>query len=250
MDYYEDSIRGAPVRYAFDESDDEYDTTANNNTVPQEEEMIGMSLVEPFPQNPLTLVVGINAGSSYVNVLEGVTIGHIEYKEKTISDITIAEDRIHVSFPTIDINSVNKFTNLIFNLPGAQIQKVLILDSFVSTEYTSHNFGEDIHPPFLRVLQTSATTEIPTFDKFEAPNLVKDLSASILAHCEIHNIPCYALFSLQEAYLGKHIITDDTYTAYAQGLEKLGIKLDVDKNKLDSVLKKEQVDEHHHRLYV
>lgn len=49
--------------------------------------MIGMNLVEPFPQKPLTLVVGINAGSSYVNILEGITIGHIEYKVIKMIDI-------------------------------------------------------------------------------------------------------------------------------------------------------------------
>ncbi|KAI9307203.1 hypothetical protein BJ944DRAFT_262268 [Cunninghamella echinulata] len=243
---YEDSVPSAPVRYAFDDSDDELDTKTS-----LEEDTFGMALVEPFPENPLTLIVGVNAGSSCVAVLEGIRIGHIEYKEKPISDIMITEDRIHLSFPTtVNVNNVNKIANLIFNFPGAQIQKVIILDSFVSTEYTSQQWGEDIRPPFLRVLQTSSTTKIPEFQLYEVPNLVKDLSASILAHCEIHNIPCYALFSLQEAYLGKHIITDETYTAYTQGLEKLGIKLSVDKDKLDLVLKKGQVDEHHHRLYV
>ncbi|ORZ24444.1 hypothetical protein BCR42DRAFT_402967 [Absidia repens] len=248
---YEDSFPSAPVRYAFDESDDESDTTTP--TTPAN--AISIGLVEPFPTNPCTLVLGVHAGASFVKALDTTVIGHIMNEgqpesKRTDADISITSDTVYISFPTVDTNDANTYSKLVFDLPGLQIERVILLDSYVSADYTSRQWGEDSRPPFLRVLQTSTTKKIPGIESYEAPNLVKDLSAALLAHCEIHGIPCYGFFSLQESLLGKHIVTEDTCVAYSQGLDKLGLKLPVDKKKLDQVLKKGSVDEHHHRLYL
>ncbi|KAI8089591.1 uncharacterized protein BX664DRAFT_333413 [Halteromyces radiatus] len=250
---YEDSFPSAPVRYAFDDSDDDIDSSDLSTATPPNNLSIG--LVEPLPQKPCTLVLGVHAGASYLNALNTTVIGHITSEEqtsktKTEADISTTDDIACISFPQVEAKDSHMFTKLVFDLPGLQIEKVILLDSFVSTDYTNHVWGENVSPPFLRVLQTSSTKKIPEINTYEAPNLVKDLSAALLAHCEMHGIPCYAFFSLQESLLGKHIITKDTCTAYSQGLDKLGIQLPVDKDKLAQVLKKGSVDEHHHRLYL
>jgi hypothetical protein len=88
----------------------------------------------------------------------------------------------------------------------SNLWRVILLDSFVSTDYTSRQWGDDPRPPFLRVLQTSVTTKvmdqtttnerlipsfvivkIPDTNPYEAPNLVKDLAAALLAHV---SVPC------------------------------------------------------------
>ncbi|SAM02037.1 hypothetical protein [Absidia glauca] len=247
---YEDSFPSAPVRYAFDDSDDDdLDTSeATSNT-------ITIGLVEPFPEKPCTLVLGIHAGASYINALDTGVNGHIinegqKATNRVDADISTADDIVCISFPTVDTKDANTYAQMAFNLPGLTVERVILLDSFVSTDYTSRQWGDDPRPPFLRVLQTSVTTKIPETNPYEAPNLVKDLAAALLAHCEIHGIPCYGLFSLQESLLGKHIITQDTCTAYSQGLDKLGIKLPVNNTKLEQILKQGGVDEHHHRLYL
>ncbi|KAI8343594.1 hypothetical protein BC941DRAFT_411828 [Chlamydoabsidia padenii] len=247
---YEDSFPSAPVRYAFDDSDDDElettDTTSNAITI---------GLVEPFPEKPCTLVLGVNAGASYIKALNTAVNGHIinegqKAKNRVDADISTGDDIVCISFPNVDTKDANTYAQMVFNLPGLTVERVILLDSFISTDYTCRQWGNDPRPPFLRVLQTSSTTKLPDMNQYEAPNLVKDLSAALLAHCEIHGIPCYGLFSLQESLLGKHIITQDTCIAYSQGLHKLGIELPIDNNKLNKVIKQGGVDEHHHRLYL
>ncbi|KAI7869967.1 hypothetical protein BDF14DRAFT_1741513 [Spinellus fusiger] len=88
---------------------------------------------------------------------------------------------------------------------------------------------------------------------YEAPNMVKGLSAALLSHCEIHAIPCYSLLTLQESMLGKLLVTQDTLDGYHEGLTALGLRLDYDEQALSRVLSsdtKSRVDEHHHRLYL
>ncbi|KAL0078221.1 hypothetical protein F4703DRAFT_1225165 [Phycomyces blakesleeanus] len=137
-----------------------------------------------------------------------------------------------------------------FKIP---LDRVIILDSFTAAEYTSDVWGEDLQPPYMRVLQTSATQSNPKLIHFEAPNMVKGFEAALITYCEIHAIPCYSFLTLQESMLGKLLVTTDTLDGYLPGLQALGLSLNYDETKMNDVLKSGKngrVDEHHHRLYL
>ena len=44
------------------------------------------------------------------------------------------------------------------------------------------------------------------------------------AQCEVQNIPCYTLVTMQEYYLGKPIVTLETIEAYVPALKKIGVE--------------------------
>jgi hypothetical protein len=66
--------------------------------------------------------------------------------------------------------------------------RVILLDAFTSFEYTSEAYGDDLTPPFLRVLQTTTAPVIKGFVPFESPNLVKGLASALINHvsCKTH----------------------------------------------------------------
>ncbi|KAI8367190.1 hypothetical protein EDC96DRAFT_442368, partial [Choanephora cucurbitarum] len=127
-----------------------------------------------------------------------------------------------------------------------KVNKVIVLDSFRAVGYVSHVWGEDLVPPFLRVLQTSVSEHQPNFTLFETPNMVQGLSAAILNHCEIHQMVCYDLLSFQESMYGQLLVTNETLTAYETGLNLLGYQLKLDQGKLSQMEQKQS----NHRLYL
>ncbi|KAI8075841.1 uncharacterized protein B0P05DRAFT_472345, partial [Gilbertella persicaria] len=125
------------------------------------------------------------------------------------------------------------------------VTKMVVLDSFTAVGYISEVWGDDLTPPFLRVLHTSPASPVD-LALFEPPNMIKGLSASIINYCEIHGIACYDLLTLQESIYGKLIVTTEILSAYTAGLKSLGLHLTLDENKVKQGL----VDDSHHRLYL
>jgi hypothetical protein len=66
--------------------------------------------------------------------------------------------------------------------------RVILLDAFTSFEYTSEVYGDDLTPPFLRVLQTTTAPVVKGFVPFESPNLVKGLASALINYvsCQTH----------------------------------------------------------------
>ncbi|ORX53517.1 hypothetical protein DM01DRAFT_1336056 [Hesseltinella vesiculosa] len=246
---YGDEFPSAPVRYTFDDSDDELDPDLPTS------DKLTLTLSHELPDQPVKLIIGLHAGRSYLNAVEGTHIGTIEKKDPNkkaseVANIVLCNNSIYLAVPHVDATLANEYARVVLDAFGARLQQVILLDSYINSEYTSKEWGVQDEPPFIRLLQTSSTKKISGILPYESPNLVKDLAAAIIAKCEIHGIPCYALFSLQESLLGKHIVTADTCTAYATALENLGFQLSLDENKLYDILTKGGVDEHHHRLYL
>jgi hypothetical protein len=78
------------------------------------------------------------------------------------------------------------YTKSIFNAFKGNVEKVIVLDSFTATGYTSETWNEDMVPPSLRVLQTSSAPVIKGLPLFEIPNMIKALAASIVNYVNIH----------------------------------------------------------------
>lgn len=72
------------------------------------------------------------------------------------------------------------YTKAIFNLFKEKVEKVVVLDAFTATGYTTETWNQDMVPPLLRVLQTSSAPVIKGLPLFEIPNMIKALSASIV----------------------------------------------------------------------
>ncbi|KAI9310658.1 hypothetical protein BX666DRAFT_2005881 [Dichotomocladium elegans] len=118
----------------------------------------------------------------------------------------VVRDRAHV------------LTRAIFGL--TKLEKLVVLDDIPIVDYTTNL--QDIVPPSLRSLQSSSASPVE-LRILEPPNMAQNLTAGLLTYCEIHEVPCYAFFSLQESYLGKPLVSSETLDAYCDGLNKIGL---------------------------
>ncbi|KAL1931650.1 hypothetical protein VTP01DRAFT_9793 [Rhizomucor pusillus] len=250
----------APVRYAFD--DEESDEELDEVLAPT----VTANLTESIPAaQKLTLVVGIHGpASAYLEFLRepGAIVGHISFKqasgnERNQRETKISIQQISSSIVTVAVNEaldrsiVPVFTSSLVSLFASQLERIIVLDSISPAEYISSKWGEDLTPPYLRVLSSSAAPQITKLKQLEQPNIIKDLSAALVSYCEIYNVSCYVLLSLQESYLGKPIITSETLDAYSEGLDAIGLTtLLYDSEKLQALWKQQRAEISQHRLYL
>jgi hypothetical protein len=82
----------------------------------------------------------------------------------------------------INSEEAGQYTKAILNSFVDKIEKVIVLDSFTAVGYTSEVWGDDLTPPFLRVLHTSASPIVKGLTQYEAPNMIKGLPAAIVNH--------------------------------------------------------------------
>ncbi|KAI8369519.1 uncharacterized protein BYT42DRAFT_549190 [Radiomyces spectabilis] len=249
-----DAFPSAPVRYTFDddESDDEYTQASQVG--------VKLSVHLSSGQSAPTLILGLSGpGSVFTRSLgpDIQAVGHLSYQIQEDKEEkwpiycrdTLLFIPIDKALPREDITEAARSVLA----PFSDIQKVIVLDSFTSTMYTSSTWNEDMYPPCLRLLQTTNTSKIPDIQQYEPPNILQDMSAALMTYCEVRNIPCYTLLSLQESLLGKLIVTGDTLNAYVQGLQSLGLKVEYDESRMNEILQVNhsgRVDEHHHRLFL
>lgn len=136
-----------------------------------------------------------------------------------------------------------QYTKSVLNHFKGKLSKVIILDSFAHEN--------DLTPPTLRVLQSSISPILKSLTQYEIPHMVTGLPAAVLNHCEIYSIPCYNLLTLQEYVYGKLLVTEDTLTAYDQGLKQLGLNVQFSSELLQQALdRKGRINDNHHRLYI
>ncbi|CDS10790.1 hypothetical protein LRAMOSA11276 [Lichtheimia ramosa] len=231
---FDEPFPSAPVRYAFDNDDSDVENEVETNLRP-----IDVNLTSTLSQ-PVTLLVGMQGpGSAYIEALKCATqhIGDIN----DCPILQISEDVLCIPLKKkVEREQVQAMSKSITGL--FKLKSIILLDSLAGADYISNT--RDITPPFLRVLQTSNTQKL-IGDQLEPPNMIQDLTAALISYCEIHGIPGYVLLSLQESYLGKHIVTIETVDAYEDGLRKIDIaRLEYDKNKI-------YIDEQpQHRLYL
>ncbi|KAI9357521.1 hypothetical protein BD770DRAFT_95260 [Pilaira anomala] len=177
-----------------------------------------------------------------------------EKKETKASILQLSNTTLLIPFSSdIETDESGKYTKSILTTLANRIERVIVLDSFTAVGYTSEVWGDDLTPPFLRVLQTTAAPKMKGLTLYEAPNMIKGLSASIVNYCEVHSIPCYDLLSLQESIYGKLLITTEILQAYNQGLHELGLDIKFSEQLMKDILisrHRGRVDDNHHRLYL
>ncbi|KAG2205088.1 hypothetical protein INT47_002182 [Mucor saturninus] len=260
---FEDSFASAPVRYALDDidSDEELEACVNNQKVSVQAKI---TVDSDNCQSNLTLVFGLDGpGNVYIHSLEGkpAVIGTVtrfvdDKNAEVKASILQLSDKKTLFIPfdgAIQPEEAGQYTKAILNGFAGKIEKVVVLDSFTAVGYTSEVWGDDLTPPFLRVLQTSASPTIKGLTLYESPNMIKGLAASIVNHCEIHSIPCYDLLTLQESIYGKLLITVEILQAYDEGLKQLGLKIHFNEKLMNETLASRhsgRVDDNHHRLYL
>jgi hypothetical protein len=84
-----------------------------------------------------------------------------------------------------------QYSKAIFNSFAEKVLKVVVLDAFTAVGYTSEVWGDDLTPPFLRVLQTSSSAIVKDLPLYESPNMIKGLSAAIVNHVsQIYSKEC------------------------------------------------------------
>ncbi|ORY99195.1 hypothetical protein BCR43DRAFT_488881 [Syncephalastrum racemosum] len=264
MDYY-DSFPTPPVRYAFDDDDEsEMEEQEQQQQATQSSCSVVARLSQAIPsEHKVTLLLGVHGpGSVLLEALHDTTsIGELvtaypEDDKRTSTTTPIlqlpSDTTTLVGIPfqhTVPREDAATFVRSIMTLFQNQIESVYVLDAFARTNYISAVREDDASPPLLRVLQTSAT-QAQHFEEYQPPNMVEAFTAAALAYCEIHHVPCYGFLSLQETYLGKPIVTSETLEAYTHGFQALNINIAYDLSKMEAAAKKQQIDQHHHRLYL
>ena len=223
MDYedYDQSFAAAPVRYALDDhdSDEENEACAQIEKVSVQTNLTIDS--KDIENKKWTLIFGLNGpGNVYINSLEGITttaIGTVDrlvnrlqyiYKSKTMINFNsnvynqfekedprtkanvfqIANQSVLLIpfLKEIQAEEAAPYTKSIFNAFNGNVEKVIVLDAFTATGYTSETWNEDMIPPSLRVLQTSSAPVIKSLPLFEIPNIIKALAASIVNYVNIN----------------------------------------------------------------
>ncbi|KAI7882967.1 hypothetical protein K492DRAFT_205812 [Lichtheimia hyalospora FSU 10163] len=231
---FDEPFPSAPVRYAFDNDDSDVENEEEPSLHP-----INVNLTCTLSQ-PITLLVGMQGpGSAYIEALNCSTQHVGDINDCPI--LQVSEDILCIPLKKkVEREQVQAMAKSIVGL--SKLKSIVILDSLAAADYISNT--RDVSPPFLRVLQSSNTQTL-IGEQLEPPNMIQDLTAALISYCEIHAIPGYALLSLQESYLGKHIVTIETVDAYVNGLKQTEItRLGYDKSKV-------YIDEQpQHRLYL
>lgn len=110
----------------------------------------------------------------------------------------------------IQAEEAGQYTKAILNGFAGKIEKVIVLDSFTAVGYTSEVWGDDLTPPFLRVLQTTPSSAVKGLTLYESPNMIKGLAASIVNHVRYHKksaLPSKRLTFSSAKYILFHVMT-------------------------------------------
>ncbi|KAI9477738.1 MAG: hypothetical protein EXX96DRAFT_568023 [Benjaminiella poitrasii] len=261
---YEESFASAPVRYALDDydSDEELEASVQSQKITVE---TNIAIATEDYNTKWTIIISPEGpGSVYINSLEGqnATVVGLVTRLFEGSDAQIKANIYQlVNEPVLLIPFIGEipaeeasfYTKSILNGFSSKLEKVIVLDSFSTTGYITQNYEENLTPPFLRTLQTTAAPVIKDLTLYECPNIIKGFTASIVSYCEMYFIPCYDLLTLQESMYATLLITTETLEAYSKGLQQLGLKFSFSQDLMKKVLDNRhtgRVDDNHHRLYL
>jgi hypothetical protein len=119
-------------------------------------------------------------------------------------DILYLESKNTVLIPfneKIENEEAGQYTRAILSEFVNKIEKMIVLDSFTAVEYTSEVWGDDLTPPFLRVLQTTGATKVKGLALYESPNMIKGLSAAIVNQVSFFFLKKYARYLTHSPHL-------------------------------------------------
>ncbi|KAG0238294.1 hypothetical protein BGW41_008207 [Actinomortierella wolfii] len=109
-------------------------------------------------------------------------------------------------------------------LENIKADRIIVLDTLSPSTYLSGIPDAEYNLPWLRLLKTSGSKEVPQIPSLEVPNLVQNLSATLMSHCEIRGkSDTYLVLSLQEGLYGKTLTTKATIQGYQQALKHLSL---------------------------
>ncbi|RHZ77402.1 hypothetical protein Glove_180g125 [Diversispora epigaea] len=101
-------------------------------------------------------------------------------------------------------------------------ERVYIFDTFKISSYLTNVKHKEFYPPLYRLLKTSVAPKLDdSIQLYESPNLMFNLSAALLSHCEIRRIPAYLILSLQDTFYGKNETTVQTLKGFQECLKIL-----------------------------
>jgi len=260
MDFY-DEFATIPTRYAFDEDSDEEDLAEVVDKL--DLDTIKVDFAKEKYVNGCRILYGIyGPGEVFLKAsyAAGTKVGSIQLKDKTIASIIASSE----SSTEIAIISEEKVPNeIVFAVTVALFQhfsnttEVILFDSFLASNYITSIRQERETVPTVKYLRSSLGAKSSKIGVLNAPNLSTGISAAIMTHCELHQIPCVALFTLQESSLGKALITDETAAAFVNALSDLDVNCpSLDYGNLQNILRSRKfgkdsgrIDADHHRMY-
>ncbi|KAG2187698.1 hypothetical protein INT44_005388 [Umbelopsis vinacea] len=257
---FSDEFPTIPTRYAFDEDSDEEDLAEVVDKLVLD--TIKVDLATEKSMNGYTILYG-NYGPGEVflkaSFSTGTKVGSIQLKDKIIASVIASSN----NSTDLAIISEEKIPDeLVFAVTVALFQQlpcteVILFDSYLASNYITPNRQERETVPIVKYLRSSLGRKSSQLDMLSAPNLTTGISAAIMTYCELHQLPCVALFTLQESSLGKALITDETTAAFTTALEDLEVACpSLDYGNLRSILRGRKfgkdsgrIDADHHRMY-
>ncbi|XP_072019152.1 proteasome assembly chaperone 1-like [Amphiura filiformis] len=133
---------------------------------------------------------------------------------------------------------VFQWTEKIFSQLDTTSIEVLVLDSCPVQSYKAAVSISEIQTPFLRCLRSSpahSQSQPSRVPFLESPNTVKGLSAAVLTHCQVSNLPA----SLYVAFLESMFIDLDSFKVFTPLLQSTVLSNITKANKTaDNILKK------------
>ncbi|XP_071783038.1 proteasome assembly chaperone 1 [Centroberyx gerrardi] len=111
---------------------------------------------------------------------------------------------------------------------------VMVLSDSPVAEYKTPDYLSSSSVPFLRSLQTSASSSQALCPSLEQPNMVTGLPAAVLSHCQVHHIPTIAYQCYSD------VVTPDSITmeTYKPALTRLGKSIQLEPFPSADVLRK------------
>ncbi|KAF9154345.1 hypothetical protein DFQ26_000262, partial [Actinomortierella ambigua] len=190
-----------------------------------------------------TLLVGTAfGGSTFLHSLQKKTlIGTLLQPGVDLKDNTLNVDspfNANGNIYTLDADpsvviipvhyQVKDHDNLFFArtlLDTIKADRIIVLDTLSPSTYLSGSYDTDYNLPWLRLLKTTGSQDVPQIPTFEVPNLVQNLGAALVSHCEIRGKKdVFLVLSLQEAIYGKAVTTKATIQGFQDALAHLGLE--------------------------
>ncbi|KAI7793353.1 proteasome assembly chaperone 1 [Triplophysa rosa] len=94
---------------------------------------------------------------------------------------------------------------------------VTVLSDCVLAEYKASDYLSGNSTPFLRALKTATYTGAVACPLLEQPNIITGLSAAVLSHCQVHQIPA-VVYQCYSDVTHPDSVTMETYKAALTGL--------------------------------
>ncbi|CAO3675647.1 unnamed protein product [Umbelopsis vinacea] len=257
-----DEFPTIPTRYAFDEESSDEDIAEVVDKL--DLDTVKVDLVENGDYSGRTVIFGVyGPGEVFLKASYGLgeEAGKIYTKDKTLASIFTwqqdAKALVIISEEKLPDEIAFTLVQALFQTLS-DIKQFIILDSYLASNYISSNRTEREAVPNLKCLRSSTDVKSLKIELLSPPNLSTGITAAILTHCEIHQIPCVALFALQESSLGKTLITDETTEGYASTLTNMDVSgALVDNDSLHKILRARKygkdsgrIDADHHRMYI